>query len=199
MFINNLIKKTKSVVDRTKDIDKKFFAQVMDEIENGVKDKGCEGKSIAMSSGDEAKANSLYIEIRAKEIKENFLNKQRLLITQAEERKKKNQLSKVLQERNKSHKEEEITHYLRTVLRTKGFNYVLDLYKDELASHGLTRTPWYSPYHLKNSNSKFAVRIYEIERELKIIDKNNKIVLSFNLLDKLEYPKYNENKKSEMK
>ena len=171
MFIQSLIKKVKSVVDTAKDIDKNFFAQVMEEIESGFKDKGCEGKAIAMSNGDDEKANSLYIEIRAKELHENFLNEQRELMVKAEKQKKF--LKQVEQKK---------TNYIRD----KGFNYFIDLYKGEFEANGFTKNSIFSVYHLKKGNSKFAVRLYAKQRELRIVDKNNETVLTFNLLDNLE-------------
>ncbi len=45
----------------------------MEELENGFKDKGINGKSIAMTAGDEAKANSIYIELRAKMLQDEYI------------------------------------------------------------------------------------------------------------------------------
>ncbi len=76
MFLKNLVKKAKTAVDTTEEIDNHFFGQVMEEIENGFKDKNLHGKAIAMSGGDEAKTNSIYIELRAKALQEEYIEEQ---------------------------------------------------------------------------------------------------------------------------
>ncbi len=76
MFLKNLIKKAKTAVDTTEEIDNHFFAQVMEEIEKGFRDKGLHGKAIALSGGDDAKANAIYVELRAKALQEKYIESQ---------------------------------------------------------------------------------------------------------------------------
>ncbi len=76
MFFKKVIKKAESLMDTVEDIDEHFFAEVMDEISDGYKDKGIYGKSIAMCAGDEAKINSLYIKLRAKALQEEYKKEQ---------------------------------------------------------------------------------------------------------------------------
>lgn len=42
-----------------------IYAQVVDELEQGVKDKGLWGKALVDSAGDESKAKARYLELRA--------------------------------------------------------------------------------------------------------------------------------------
>ncbi len=69
-MLKGLVKKFKSAVDDTEEIDEEFFAQVMKEIKDGYKEEGLEGKSIAMSGGEEKKANSIYMRLRAEALQE---------------------------------------------------------------------------------------------------------------------------------
>ncbi len=88
MFIRNIIKKVKSTVDSaldpTEEVDNRFFAAVMEEIDNGIKDKGLEGKAIAMSGGDEKKADSRYVQMRAEVLQKKFSIDQEKLIVEKE-------------------------------------------------------------------------------------------------------------------
>ena len=72
MFFKKVIKKAESIMDTAEDIDDCFFAEVMDELSDGYKEKGIYGKSIAMCAGDEAKINSIYIKLRAKSLEEEY-------------------------------------------------------------------------------------------------------------------------------
>ena len=63
-------------MDNTEEIDEKYFAQVMKEIRSGYKDDGLEGKAIAMSGGDESKANSIYVQLRAEVIQRENISEQ---------------------------------------------------------------------------------------------------------------------------
>ena len=64
-MLKNMVNKVKSALDNTEEIEEKFFAEVMKEIKDGYKEEGLEGKSIAMSGGDNDKANSIYVQLRA--------------------------------------------------------------------------------------------------------------------------------------
>jgi hypothetical protein len=50
------------------DIDNDFYEQALDEIENNKKDRGVWAKSLALSEGDEYKAKSKYIQLRAADL-----------------------------------------------------------------------------------------------------------------------------------
>ncbi len=63
----------KSNADATEDIDSRFFEKVMEEIESGYKDKGLEGKALALSEGDTVKANALYLKLRAEALYESSI------------------------------------------------------------------------------------------------------------------------------
>ena len=69
-MLKELVKKFKSAVDDTEEIEEKYFAEVMKEIKDGYKEEGLEGKSIAMSGGDTNKANSIYMQLRAEYLQE---------------------------------------------------------------------------------------------------------------------------------
>ncbi len=62
----------KSNADVTGDIDSQFFEKVMEEIESGYKDKGLEGKALALSEGDTVKTNALYLKTRAEALQKSF-------------------------------------------------------------------------------------------------------------------------------
>jgi len=55
VFLNNLIKKVKTVVDTTEEIDNHFFAKVMEEIESGFKDKDIIGKAYELAEDNSTK------------------------------------------------------------------------------------------------------------------------------------------------
>jgi hypothetical protein len=72
MFFANIINKLKTTVDETEQIEDRFYAQVANELERGLKDKAAYAKSIAQSKGNDAEAKSLYIKIRAKTLQKEF-------------------------------------------------------------------------------------------------------------------------------
>jgi len=72
-MFGNIINKLKKSVDETEQIADHFYAQVMDEISDGYKDKGLVGKAIAQSDGNEAKFDAIYIKLRAKALQNVFL------------------------------------------------------------------------------------------------------------------------------
>ena len=72
MFLKNLMNKAKNIVDETEQIDDHFYAQVMDELAQGFKDKGLVGKAIAQCDGQEGKFDSIYMKLRAKDLQDKF-------------------------------------------------------------------------------------------------------------------------------
>ncbi len=69
-------KANKAVSDPTEGVSDHFFAEVMEEMKKGFKDKGINGKAIALSGGDDAKANAIYVELRAKALQEKYIESQ---------------------------------------------------------------------------------------------------------------------------
>ena len=72
-MFGKLISKVKSSIDETEQIDECFYAQVMDELSEGYKDKALVGKAIAQSDGNKEKFNSIYIKLRAKTLQEETI------------------------------------------------------------------------------------------------------------------------------
>ncbi len=77
--LGKLVGAGKKIVDDTEQIDSRFYAEVMDEISQGFKDKAAVGKAIAQSDGNEAKFDSLYVKIRAQALQEQFMIRQETL------------------------------------------------------------------------------------------------------------------------
>jgi len=75
-MFDKLINKIKHTIDETEQIDEQFYAQVMDELSKGYKDKALVGKAIAQSNGNETKFNSIYVKLRAKDLQEKYRQKQ---------------------------------------------------------------------------------------------------------------------------
>ena len=63
--------------DEVEGIGERFFAEVMEEMKKGFKDAGINGKAIALSGGDDAKANAIYVELRAKALQEKYFEELR--------------------------------------------------------------------------------------------------------------------------
>ncbi len=86
----------------TGDIDSRFFEKVMEEIESGYKDKGLEGKALALSEGDTVKANALYLKFRAEALRkssiaeQNKINIEKKLVTRKNLENKKEKKRKEL-------------------------------------------------------------------------------------------------------
>ena len=74
-MFEKIIKQVKNTVEETEQIDEQFYAQVVDEITAGYKDKGLVGKAIAQSNGNEAKFDSIYMKLRAKALQEEYIRK----------------------------------------------------------------------------------------------------------------------------
>ncbi len=177
MFLKNVIKRAKSVVDTTEEIDNHFFAEVMDEMEKGHIDKGLNGKAIAMSSGDEAKAKSLYIEMRAKYLQEkfNYTVKEK---RQQEEEKRQQEEEKVKTIEQQEQMRESILTYLYD-------NYFFDkIFKKEIISSGY-KMPWYTSNY-KNNNEWYHRKIDLDGKSFSLLDKNKKVVLTFDITDHLK-------------
>jgi len=77
-MFGKLISKLKNSVDETEQIDERFYAEVMDELAQGYKDKALVGKAIAQSNGNEAKFDSIYVKLRAKTLQEKDIQNMKL-------------------------------------------------------------------------------------------------------------------------
>ena len=77
-MLKGLVKKFKSAVDDTEEIEKEIFAQVMKEIDDGFQDKGLLGKAKAKAGGDDNKSESIYIQIRAEELQKSIQEKRQI-------------------------------------------------------------------------------------------------------------------------
>ncbi len=77
-MFGELIGKAKKVVDETEQIDECFYAEVIDELVQGYKDKGLVGKAIAQADGNEGKFDSIYMKLRAKALQEKAIQSMKL-------------------------------------------------------------------------------------------------------------------------
>jgi len=71
-MFKKIFKRIKNIVDDTEQIDEKFYADVMDEISQGFKDKALVGKAIVQSDGDESKFHPIYVKLRAEALQEKY-------------------------------------------------------------------------------------------------------------------------------
>jgi hypothetical protein len=78
-MFGNVLNKLKKSVDETEQIDEQFYAQVMDELSEGYKDKALVGKAIAQSNGNESKFDSLYVKLRAKSLQDTYLLNEQII------------------------------------------------------------------------------------------------------------------------
>ena len=69
-MFEKILKTIKKKVDETEYIDNIYYAKVMDELEQGFRDKALVGKALAKAQGDEGRFNSIYIRLRAEALQE---------------------------------------------------------------------------------------------------------------------------------
>ncbi len=175
MFLKNLVRKIKSANDETEEIDNKYFAEVMDEIDRGFKDKGIKGKAIAISGGDDKKTNALYIQMRAEFLQEKAYSDHILSLLQ-----KKDEESRIIQENRNALAKDELYQALIKLNNSEGV--ILELYKNELEKDGFTKASWYNLYPLKKDGQSIAPRINYSEKTLSLYSlRNGDIIAIYNL------------------
>jgi hypothetical protein len=123
--LGNLVGTGRKIIDETEQINDCFYAQVMDELSEGYKDKALVGKAIAQSNGNEAKFDSIYIKLRAKSLQDTYQLTTKIINTKAISQ--QNKLSKIKEKYQNG--------------------YFHDLYRDEIKQLGFT-SPWYAPNRL---------------------------------------------------
>jgi len=177
MFLKNLVRKIKSANDETEEIDNKYFAEVMDEIDRGFKDKGIKGKAIAISGGDDKKANALYIQMRAEFLQEKAYSVHILSLQQ----KKKDEESRIIQKNKNVHTKDELYQAL-IKLKNKGAWHFVELYKNELKEDGFTKAPWYSPFLLQKDGKIVVLRADPVDKTLILFSvDNDDIIVTYDL------------------
>ncbi len=153
----------KKIVDDTEQIDDRFYADVIDELSKGYKDKALVGKAIAQSDGNKARFDSIYMKLRARALQEEFVEQpqeqeQKKIVLKFQAKEKQKLVSKI----NK--------------LYSSG--YFLYLFKDKIREKGFTVT-WYSNYTLKKDGHKYYTGVNYNNMDFIIKDTKGKIVHIF--------------------
>jgi len=154
--LGNLINQGKAAIDETEQIDEHFYAEVMDELSQGFKDKALVGKAIAQCDGNEGKFDSIYMKLRAKALQE------------------KNQLH------NKITKTGVISQQKKFAKIRKDYQngYFHDLYRDEIKQKGFT-SPWYAPNRLFSHDVEFYTKLDLEKMRFLIVDSKGNVIQSF--------------------
>ena len=151
-MLKGLVKKFKSAVDDTEEIDEKFFAEVMKEVKDGYKEEGLEGKSIAMSGGDTDKANSIYMQLRAE-----YLQNKEVLDRVIAIRKKK---------------------LISDISTQHNSRYFHKLFKNEIKQKGFS-TPWFNSFDFTKDGITYYTKIDFDHMDFLIIDKKGNTIHRF--------------------
>ncbi len=155
-MFGNIVNKLKKSVDETEQIADHFYAQVMDEISDGYKDKALVGKAIAQSDGTEAKFDAIYVKLRAKSLQD--------------EQEQKNKIRKV-----------EAISYQDKLENARGkYNegYFHNLFRENINQKGFT-SPWYAPNHLFKNDIEYYTKLDLEEMKFLIVSPGGKVIHSF--------------------
>ena len=154
-----LINKAKLLLTTTGRTNERFYADVMDELTNGFKDKALVGKTIVQSNGNISKSDSIYIELRAKKLQE---------IHQTQNKIEKNNLIK--------------QQHTFSIIRKKYENgYFHELFSDDIKDKGFT-TPWYAhESRLFKNDIEYYTKLDTEEMKFLIINSQGDIIQHFNL------------------
>lgn len=191
MFFKNIIKKAKetidSALDSTEEVDNHFFAKVIEEIEKGFKDKGLEGKAIAMTGGDKKKADSQYMQMRAEALQEEFIEDQEEVIREKESAKLSLEAEekRIKEEKQKAFANDKVSRIINQLVSGKSTKYFLNLYKNELEDEGYNQTSFFSTGDLEKDGAVYWYMVSSKDKTLTIIDAYGKSVITYNLEDKI--------------
>lgn len=161
-MFGNILKKINKVVDETEQIDDRFYAEVIDELGQGFKDKAAVGKAIAQCDGDGTKFDSLYMKIRASALKDKYLL----------DSKKKRLEQKIEQEKYNSFKSNIKFRYQQ--------GYFEKLFKNEIKNLGYSR-PFllHGTHDFKKNDKNYIGKINYEKMKYVLADENNEYVDSF--------------------
>ena len=149
-----------NVVQKTIDVNDKFYGQVIDELSNGFKEKSALGRAIAQAHGDSKLVESLYVQIRALDLQIEY-NKQ----VEAG----KLQLKEVINSKNKIQ-----TNYEN--------NFYSEKFENILLLHGFNIMENYR--YVKSGNNYFETSVDYDKYKFNISDfHTHEIVLSIDLED----------------
>ncbi len=174
-MVRNIANKLKKSLDDTEQIDDRFYAEVMDELNQGFKDKAAVGKAIAQCDGDESKFNSIYMKIRASTLQEQSLIYQEQ--TKAEDENMEIMKNREINQKNILKMEIDLKH-------TSGYFY--KIFQDEIKENGFTRS-WLPNSTFKKDGSRYTTRIDYIHMNYIIVNKKGEDVYSFNFEKYLDY------------
>ncbi len=159
-MLGNMIGGIKGLFDDTEQIDDQFYAEVADELDRGYKDKAAYAKSIAQSEGDEAKATSLYIKIRAEALQEEY--------------RQRNEVARIGRKKQQQNRQQ----LASDIAKRYQDGYFHNLFKDEIMQKGFTST-WYAKHILKKDGMEYRTGIDFDNMDFFIKDKKNKIIHRF--------------------
>ena len=155
-MFGNILSKAKKAVDETEQIDDRFYAEVIDELSNGYKDKALVGKAIAQSDGNEGKFDSIYMKLRASALQEGYLRERTI---------KKIGNKKGLEERERieqQYKNGDFHKLFKKKIQQKGFK-----------SH------WYNEFSLIKDEIEHYTKLDFKNKQFLIVDPDGKVIESF--------------------
>ncbi len=151
----------RAVVDETEQIDDRFYAEVMDELSQGFKDKSAVGKAIAQSDGNEARFDSIYMKLRARALQEEFIKKDKFRLEQQ-------QIEQIEQE------------LLISSIRTKYKKGLFERhFKDKIKSYGYTHPFLGPPNYFKKDGKWFHGKIDYKTMNYILVDEHEKVMNMF--------------------
>jgi len=163
MMFRTLVNKAKKILIDTEQIDEKFYAEVMDELINGFKDKGLLGKAIAQSNGNISKVDSIYIKLRARVLEEKFYTQNRI------------EKNNIINQQN----------IIINIIKKYEDGYFHELFRDEIKDKGFTR-PWYAhKTRLFKNNIEYYTKLDTENMKFIIVSSEGNVIQDFSLLPKL--------------